>query len=189
MRLRASLWLGTQVPIPTSPATCCVTERPAEIRVSTIDVGKATTTTVSNLNDATTYFFTVTAYNIAALESQPSNEISYATPGLSSTPAATPISSAGPTTSVGETSIQGVQLLTGTLTVINGTGSGNYTEGTQIRVSANPPVAGQRFDGWTRDWQILTNRFIPTTTALMLFTDLTIEATYSSVSGEDKTRY
>jgi hypothetical protein len=75
-------------------------------------------------------------------------------------------------------STPGVQLPTHALTVINGTGSGNYTEGTQIRVSANPPVAGQRFDGWTRDWQILTNPFIPTTTALMLVRDLTIEATY-----------
>ena len=69
-------------------------------------------------------------------------------------------------------------LPTHALTVINGTGSGNYTEGTQIRVSASPPVAGQRFDGWTQDWQILTNPFIPTTTALMLSRDLTIEASY-----------
>jgi hypothetical protein len=69
------------------------------------------------------------------------------------------------------------KLATHALTVINGNGSGNYTEGTQIRVSANPPVAGQRFDGWTQDWQILTNPFIPTTT-LMLFRHLTIEATY-----------
>lgn len=48
-----------------------------------IDVGKTTTTTVANLNDATTYFFTVTAYNAATptSESQPSNEVSYTTPG------------------------------------------------------------------------------------------------------------
>jgi hypothetical protein len=80
----------------------------------------------------------------------------------------------------------GVQLPTHTLTVINGTGSGNYTEGMRIRVSANPLEAGQRFEGWTRDWQILTNPFIPITTALMLSPDLTIEAAYSS---GDKIRF
>ena len=48
-----------------------------------VDVGKTTTATASNLNDATTYFFTVTAYNTAALESPPSNEVSYTTPGPS----------------------------------------------------------------------------------------------------------
>ena len=80
----------------------------------------------------------------------------------------------------------GVELPTHTLTVINGTGSGNYTEGTRIRVSANPLEAGQRFEGWTRDWQILTNPFIPITTALMLSRDLTIEAAYSS---GDKIRF
>ena len=44
----------------------------------TEDVGKTTSATVSNLNDGTTYFFTVTAYN-AAGESQPSNQVSYTT--------------------------------------------------------------------------------------------------------------
>jgi hypothetical protein len=127
-----------------------------------INLGKNTTTaTVSNLADGTTYFFTVTARNDLELESPPSNEVSYTTAPLGAHK----------------------------LTVINGTGTGNYTEGTQVRVSANPPSADQRFDGWTRDWQILTNPFIPTTTALMLFRDLTIEPLYSLVSGEDLIRY
>jgi hypothetical protein len=60
-----------------------------------LDVGKTTTFTVSNLNDLTTYFFTVVAYNAAGVESQPSNQISYTTPGPSATP---PIS-------IGETNI------------------------------------------------------------------------------------
>lgn len=41
-----------------------------------IDVGRSTTAVVLNLNDGTTYFFTVIAYNAAGLESNPSNEIS-----------------------------------------------------------------------------------------------------------------
>jgi hypothetical protein len=48
-----------------------------------VDVAKTTTATPSNLNDATTYFFTVSAYNTEALESPPSNEVSYMTPGPS----------------------------------------------------------------------------------------------------------
>ena len=46
---------------------------------TTIDVGNRTTASVSNLNDATTYFFSVTAYNALAVESLPSQEISYET--------------------------------------------------------------------------------------------------------------
>jgi len=46
-----------------------------------IDAGKATNRTLSNLNDATTYYFTVVAYNSAGLESQPSNQVSYTTAG------------------------------------------------------------------------------------------------------------
>lgn len=40
-----------------------------------INVGNKTTATVSNLTGGTTYFFAVTAYNTAGLESLPSNEV------------------------------------------------------------------------------------------------------------------
>src|SRR6478672_11942393 len=40
-----------------------------------IDAGKATNRALSNLNDATTYYFTVVAYNSAGLASQPSNQV------------------------------------------------------------------------------------------------------------------
>lgn len=115
-----------------------------------LEVGNATTATVSNLADGTTYFFTVTARNTAGLESAPSNEVSYTTPEM------------------GEHK----------LTVINGTGSGSYTEGTQIQVNADPPPAGQQFDRWMGDYQIIDNPSESTAKVLMLFRDLTIEATY-----------
>jgi hypothetical protein len=44
------------------------------------DLGNRTTTTVSNLTSGTTYFFAVTAYNAAGVESPYSNEISYTAP-------------------------------------------------------------------------------------------------------------
>ena len=67
-----------------------------------IDVGNTTTRTVSNLNDATTYFFTVTAYNSSRVESQPSNEISYTTPAP--TPTLTPTPTPG-VIAIGETAV------------------------------------------------------------------------------------
>jgi outer membrane biosynthesis protein TonB len=77
-----------------------------------IEVGKATTTMVSNLVDGVTYFFMVTAYDTASSESAPSNEVSYSvprstpaptpspTPTPASTPTPTPMPSATPTPSV-----------------------------------------------------------------------------------------
>ncbi|HEY5704583.1 MAG TPA: fibronectin type III domain-containing protein [Terrimicrobiaceae bacterium] len=119
-------------------------------RIESLDVGNATTATISNLDDETTYFITVAAYDTAALESQASNEISFKTAPLGAH----------------------------TLTVNNGTGSGKYTESTRLKVSATPPGPGQQFDRWTGDCQILDNPFESTTTALMLFRDLAITARY-----------
>lgn len=45
-----------------------------------LDVGDLTTATVSNLVVSTTYYFAVTAYDIAGLESDYSSEISYVVP-------------------------------------------------------------------------------------------------------------
>jgi len=125
----------------------------------TIDVGKTTTATVSNLNDGTTYYFIVTAYDTAGLESRPSTQVSYttATPGV----------------------------LTHALTVTGGNGGGNYAAGTQVTVSANAPPAGQQFAGWTEDYQILADPSSATTTATMPSVDAKITATYSSVTPAD----
>src|SRR5271169_6365870 len=43
----------------------------------TTDVGSSTTATVSSLTPGVTYFFVVTAFNTAGLESLPSNEVSF----------------------------------------------------------------------------------------------------------------
>src|ERR1700751_3673987 len=43
----------------------------------TVDVGDTTTATVSRLAPGSTYYFAVTAYNAAGLESLPSNQVSF----------------------------------------------------------------------------------------------------------------
>lgn len=55
-----------------------------------------TTSTVNNLAPGVTYFFAVTAKNVANLESDPSNEISYTVPGGGTN--ATPVANSGSTT-------------------------------------------------------------------------------------------
>jgi hypothetical protein len=117
-----------------------------------IDAGNTTRFTVPNLADGITYLFTVTAYNDASLESQPSNEVSH---------------TAG---SVGIV----------TLTVNNGSGDGNYTAGALVVVSANPPPQGSQFSTWTGDTPILANPLAPTTTATIPSLHVTITATYSA---------
>lgn len=47
---------------------------------TTIDVGNVTNVTISGLARGVTYYFVATAYNTANLESDPSNEVSYAVP-------------------------------------------------------------------------------------------------------------
>jgi hypothetical protein len=46
-----------------------------------IDVGGALTNTISGLQEAVTYFFFVSAYNSARIESDPSNVVNYSVPG------------------------------------------------------------------------------------------------------------
>jgi hypothetical protein len=63
-----------------------------------VEVGTSTTVSVSNLVDGQTYFFVVTAYNASAVESAPSNEVSYTVPG--SAPASTSKQAGPPATTV-----------------------------------------------------------------------------------------
>lgn len=55
-----------------------------------IDVGNSTTGTVSNLSSGTTYFFAITAYNTAGVESAFSSELAYTPPLPTPTPTPSP---------------------------------------------------------------------------------------------------
>ena len=64
-----------------------------------------------------------------------------------------------------------------TLTVTNGSGSGQHVAGTIVTVTADPPPLGKRFAGWTGDVQILANPSLSTTTATIPSVDVTLSAT------------
>ncbi len=80
---------------------------------------------------------------------------------------------------------------TQTLTVTNGSGSGNYPSGTQVPVGANPPASGQQFTGWTGDVSILANPAAMATTATITSSNVSVRANYSggTSGGAEKIRY
>lgn len=68
----------------------------------------------------------------------------------------------------------GISIPTYTLTVINGTGSGDYEEGEKVIVSANTPADGYEFDKWTGDTEYMESE----TELIMPSMNITIEANY-----------
>ena len=65
-----------------------------------------------------------------------------------------------------------------TLTVNSGTGSGSYSEGTVVSISANTPLAGMQFNLWACDWGKLANREGSITNFTMPGKDAIVTATY-----------
>ena len=63
-----------------------------------------------------------------------------------------------------------------TLTVNSGTGSGSYTNGQQVAITADAPAAGKAFDKWIGDTQYLAGA-----TVTMPATNITLTATYADV--------
>ena len=67
------------------------------------------------------------------------------------------------------------------LEVKSGSGTGLYSEGTQVTVTAGPPPLEQGFVGWVGDSQILADPEAPSTTATMPSMNVSIEAFYTFV--------
>jgi len=70
------------------------------------------------------------------------------------------------------------------LEVISGSGSGNYFEGEEVEISANPADEGYEFENWEVNASDLGENFdatSSTTTLLMPGSDLRLEAYYSGV--------
>lgn len=71
-----------------------------------------------------------------------------------------------------------------TLSVLNGSGSGNYLEGTIIELKANTPPAGKIFDIWSGDTEYLSDIDTNTVLLTMPSKELLLEATYRDSTGE-----
>ena len=74
-----------------------------------------------------------------------------------------------------------------TLTVVNGTGSGQYEEGAVVNLSASDPPAGRIFDQWTGDTAHVADVNSPNTTVTMSATDVTVTAIYKDEPVEQFT--
>ncbi|MEI7850440.1 MAG: hypothetical protein WCH86_01250 [Kiritimatiellales bacterium] len=70
-----------------------------------------------------------------------------------------------------------------TLTINNGTGGGAYTNETQVLITASNAPAGQAFDRWTGDTQVVASVTSPSTTVTMPAQDVSLTATYKDVYG------
>lgn len=112
---------------------------------SVIDVGNQTTYTIPNLQDGTTYFFAVTAYNSSGVESGYSNEVSY-TLSIACTYNISPVSravgSSGETGAVGVTAPAGcgwtaVSNVSWIIPTSNSSGTGNGTVNYSVAVNSS----------------------------------------------------
>jgi hypothetical protein len=75
-----------------------------------------------------------------------------------------------------------------TLKVKNGRGSGRHAAGTMVKVTADTPVPGKKFAGWSGDVQILANPSEPTMTATMPSIEVTITATYADALSTEPSK-
>jgi hypothetical protein len=65
------------------------------------------------------------------------------------------------------------------LTVVNGTGSGNYLPGVVVPIAATNPPAWSTFSGWTGDVAFVSNVLSTSTTVTMPSNAVTVVATYN----------
>ena len=68
------------------------------------------------------------------------------------------------------------------VTVVNGTGSGEYEAGATVTITANAPAAGKQFTGWTSDDVTFVNANAITTSFTMPAKAVTVTANYIDVS-------
>ena len=70
-----------------------------------------------------------------------------------------------------------------TLTVTNGSGSGNYTTGTNVPIVANTAPSGQTFDKWTGDISGVANVNSASTTFTIGSANASVTATYRALTS------
>lgn len=83
--------------------------------------------------------------------------------------------------SINEIRINGVPVNQHTLTVNSGSGSGSYSAGTVVNITASNAPAGQRFAQWTGDVANVASINNATTTLTMPASNVSITATYENI--------
>ena len=71
------------------------------------------------------------------------------------------------------------------LTVVNGSGSGSYSNGTVVAIGANPTNAWIVFNGWIGDTATVANTSATNTTLVMPDHNITVTATYQALSLDE----
>lgn len=74
-----------------------------------------------------------------------------------------------------------------TLSVTNGSGDGDYTEGTVVDITADAPVTGDEFDQWTGDTTYVNDPYSSSTTITMPAQSVSLTATYIESPGSSET--
>ncbi len=77
------------------------------------------------------------------------------------------------------------------VTVVNGSGSGNYVAGSGVVIAANDPPSGKAFDKWTTADVTLASTTLPATTFTMPNKNVTVTANYKDAksSSSNAVRY
>jgi hypothetical protein len=70
-----------------------------------------------------------------------------------------------------------------TVTITNGTGSGDYAKGATVSISAGAAPTGQEFDQWTGDISLLSSATATATSFTMPASVVNLTATYKDVSS------
>ncbi|MCR5595962.1 MAG: leucine-rich repeat protein [Lachnospiraceae bacterium] len=76
-----------------------------------------------------------------------------------------------------------------TVTVVNGSGSGTYAEGTTVVIAANDPASGKAFDKWTTADATLASTTLSATTFKMPGKNVTVTANYKAGSSSSTVKY
>ena len=68
-----------------------------------------------------------------------------------------------------------------TLTVYNGSGSGDYILGTEVKIEADAAPAGEKFEKWTGDVAFVTDPYDSITSVIIPMSDINLTAVYASL--------
>jgi hypothetical protein len=108
---------------------------------STLDVGRATSWTITGLTAGRTYYLRVVAYNTSGQTSTPSAQVSYTVPSTTTSPTLTSVSPAsGPTTGGTTITLIGTNFVSGATVRVGGVAATNVVFSSSTQMTARTPA-------------------------------------------------